>query len=47
MRNKSIIEDREPVVSLKVERVIDKILGPLRLWTTNQSPPAPAKSLKI
>jgi hypothetical protein len=31
MRNISIIEDQEPVVSLKVERVIDKILGPLGL----------------
>jgi len=45
MRNISIIEDQEPVVSLKVERVIDKILGHLGIWQTNQRPPAPSKSL--
>lgn len=30
-------------MSLKVERVIDKILRHLGLWQTNQSLPAPSK----
>ena len=47
MRIISIIEDQEPVESLKVERVIDKILRPLGLWQTNQRPPPPSKSLEL
>ena len=47
MRIISIIEDQEPVESLKVERVIDKILRPLGLWQTNQRSPAPSKSLEL
>jgi hypothetical protein len=47
MRIISIIEDQEPVESLKVERVINKILGHLGLWQANQRPPPKPKSLEI
>ena len=47
MRIISIIEDQEPVVSLKVERVIDKILGHLGLWQTNQRPPPKPPELQL
>ena len=47
MRIISIIEDQEPLVSLKVERVINKILGHLGLWQTAQRPPPKPKSLEI
>jgi hypothetical protein len=47
MRIISIIEDQEPVVSLKVERVIDKILSHLSLGQTNQRPPPKPKSIEI
>ena len=47
MRIISIIEDQEPVESLKVERVINKILLHLGLWQTNQRPPPKPKSLEI
>ncbi len=43
----SIIEDQEPVVSLKVERVIDKILSQLGLCQKNQRPPPKPKSLEL
>ena len=47
MRIISIIEDQEPVESLKVERVIDKILGHLGLCQKNQRPPPKPKSLEL
>jgi hypothetical protein len=47
MRIISIIEDQEPVMSLKVERVINKILGDLGLWQTNQRPPPKPKALEL
>ena len=47
MRIISIIEDQEPVESLKVERVINKILLHLDFWQTNQRAPPKPKSLEI
>ena len=47
MRVISIIEDQEPVVSLKVERVINKILLHLGLWPTKQRPPPKPKTLEL
>jgi hypothetical protein len=46
MRVISIIEDQEPVESLKVERVINKILLHLGLWPTKQRPPPKPKTLE-
>ena len=43
----SIIEDQEPVESLKVERVIDRILRHLGLWPTKQRPPPKPKTLEL
>ena len=37
----------EPVVSLKVERVINKILLHLGLWPTKQCPPPKSKTLEL
>ena len=47
MRIISIIEDQEPVESLKVERVINKILLHLGLWPTNQRTPPNSLELQI
>ena len=47
MRIISIIEDHEPVESLKVERVINKILLHLGLWQTKQRPPPKPKTLEL
>ena len=47
MRVISIIEDQEPVESLKVERVINKILLHLGLWPTKQRPPPQPKTLEL
>jgi hypothetical protein len=47
MRIISIIEDQEPVESLKVERIINKILGHLGLCQKNQRPPLKPKSLEF
>ena len=47
MRIISIIEDQEPVESLKVERVIDKILGHLGLYQKNQRPPPKTLEFQI
>ena len=47
MRVISIIEDQEPVESLKVERVINKILLHLGLWPTKQRPPPKPKTLEL
>ena len=47
MRVISIIEDQEPVESLKVERVINKILLHLGLWQTKQRPPPKPKALEL
>jgi hypothetical protein len=43
MRIISIIEDQEPVESLKVERVIDKMLRHLGLYPVSQRPPPKPK----
>ena len=47
MRIISIIEDQEPVESLKVERVINKILGHVGFWQTNQRPPPKPKAPEL
>ena len=47
MRVISIIEDQEPVESLKVERVINKILLHLGLCPTKQRPPPKPKALEL
>ena len=47
MRIVSIIEAQEPVESLKVERVIDKIFRHLGLWPTKQRPPPKPKTLEF
>jgi len=47
MRIISIIEDWEPVESLKVERVIDKILSHLGLYPAYQRPPTQPKALEF
>jgi hypothetical protein len=47
MRVISTIEDQEPVESLKVERVINKILLHLGLWHTKQRPPPKPKTLEL
>jgi hypothetical protein len=45
--NYGLIEDQEPLVSLKIERVINKILEHLGLWQANQTPPPKPKSTEI
>jgi hypothetical protein len=47
MRMVSIIENQGPVGGLKVERVIDKILGHLGLCKKNQRPPPKPKALEL
>ena len=47
MRIVSIIEDQKPVESLKVERVIDRILRHLGLWPTKQRPPPKPKTIEF
>ena len=47
MRVISIIEDQEPVESLKVERVINKILLHLGVWQAYQRPPPKPKALEF